>query len=92
MFNITGGIFLADSLFFILFASGEEQEWNKVTGDQKKNDAKDADAAVFTVPAEEQKPSTKVMQGSDSVGSSVYDKYLSEGGRNWSPNKAFLPD
>lgn len=90
MFNITGSVLLADSLFFLLFASGEEQEWNKVTGN-RNNDAKDVDAAV-TVSAEGKNPSENVMQKDVSLKSSGYDKYVSEGSRNLNHNKAFMPD
>ncbi|CAL4145626.1 unnamed protein product [Meganyctiphanes norvegica] len=55
VFYMSAGIFIADMVFFLLFASGEEQPWNKV----KKNDHLQSDTD------ENQCESGKIMPSSN---------------------------
>lgn len=87
-------MYLADTLFFLLFSSGKEQEWNKLTTSHHTKIApKNADGMVVSVLSEEKSSTNKVMQnGNNSVGSTAYSRYVSEGNRNWHHNKAYHPD
>ncbi|XP_042217481.1 putative inorganic phosphate cotransporter isoform X1 [Homarus americanus] len=87
VFFISAGIFVVDALFFLLYASGKEQEWNKVPEKSVKKDLKDA-----VVTGQKSPPGVNMLQEgtTDMLDSEAYSKYiLNSNFRNSYQNKAF---
>lgn len=77
VFYIAAGIFLVDTIFYLIFASGRVQEWNQVTEAQKEDAIVSVDSPKAQ-PAAEKSPVWNITKevASGTPGSKAYENYV----------------
>lgn len=94
VFYISAGLYIADAIFYLVFASGKEQEWNKVT-ETSKNTVKDAIEDSRSHPAVGKTPPATALKecNNGTLTTEAYDTYVVDTSfHNTFHNKAFQED